>query len=63
DGKYISHRHAQITQINGKYYLEDLGSSNHTWVNQIKLVPGQAEPLQQGDTVRLGKIELTFYES
>src|SRR6185436_11977842 len=31
DGKYISHRHAQIVRMNGKYYIEDLESSNHTW--------------------------------
>jgi len=63
EGKYVSHRHAQITKIKDVYYVEDLGSSNHTWVNQIKLAPGQAEPLKEGDTVRFGKVELTFHES
>jgi FHA domain/Double zinc ribbon len=63
EGKYISHRHAQVIKMNGKYYLEDLGSSNHTYVNDIKLAEGQAEPLQEGDKVRFGKIELTFHES
>ncbi len=63
EGKFISHRHAQITHINGQYYIEDLGSSNHTYLNQIKLAQGQAEPLKDGDTIRLGKLELTFHES
>ena len=63
EGKYVSHRHAQITKIKDVYYVEDLGSSNHTWVNQIKLAPGQAEPLKEGDIVRFGKVELTFHES
>jgi pSer/pThr/pTyr-binding forkhead associated (FHA) protein len=63
DGKYVSHRHAQIVKMNGKFYLEDLGSSNHTYVNDIKLAQGQAEPLKEGDKVRFGKIELTFHES
>ena len=63
EGKYVSHRHAQITKIKEQYYVEDLGSSNHTWVNQIKLAQGQAEPLKEGDVVRFGKIELTFHES
>ena len=62
DGKYISHRHAQIVRMNGKYYIEDLGSSNHTWVNDIKLAAGQSEPLKDGDKIRFGKIELTFHE-
>ncbi len=62
DGKYISHRHAQIVRMNGKFYIEDLGSSNHTWVNDIKLASGQSEPLKEGDKIRFGKIELTFHE-
>lgn len=63
DGKYISHRHAQIVKMNEKYYIEDLGSSNHTWVNDIRLAEGQSEPLEEGDKIKLGKIELTFHES
>ncbi|MBK8035047.1 MAG: FHA domain-containing protein [Chloroflexi bacterium] len=63
DGKYISHRHAQITNIGGKYYIEDLGSSNHTYVNGIKLAQGQAEPIDEGDVIKLGKIELVFHEA
>ncbi|MFN8531515.1 MAG: FHA domain-containing protein, partial [Anaerolineae bacterium] len=63
NGQYISHRHAQITQINGKFYIEDLGSSNHTFVNDRKLAQGQAEPMDEGDVIRLGKIELTFHEA
>ena len=62
DGKYVSHRHAQIVKMDDKYYIEDLGSSNHTWVNEIKLAQGQAEPLKEGDVIKLGKIELTFHE-
>ncbi len=63
EGKYVSHRHAQITKIKDAFYVEDLGSSNHTFVNQIKLAQGQAEPLKEGDIVRFGKVELTFHES
>lgn len=63
DGKYISHRHAQITRTDGKFWLEDLGSTNATRVNGIKLQSGQAQPLKQGDKIRFGKIELTFLEN
>lgn len=62
EGKYISHKHAQITKIAGKYFIEDLGSSNHTVVNGIRLAQGQSEPLDEGDTIQLGKIVLTFHE-
>ena len=63
DGQYISHRHAQVVKMDDKFYVEDLGSANHTWVNEIKLAQGQQEPLKDGDTIKLGKIELTFHET
>jgi pSer/pThr/pTyr-binding forkhead associated (FHA) protein len=63
DGKYISHRHAQITKTGGVYYLEDLGSTNATRVNGARLQQGQAQQLKTGDKIRFGKIELTFHES
>jgi pSer/pThr/pTyr-binding forkhead associated (FHA) protein len=63
DGKYVSHQHARVMKLNGQYYVEDLGSSNHTWVNDIRLVDGQSQRLNEGDRVRFGKIELTFHES
>jgi hypothetical protein len=61
-GQYISHRHAQISQNDGAFYIEDLGSSNHTYVNNTRLAVGQSQPLHEGDKVRLGKIELLFHE-
>jgi pSer/pThr/pTyr-binding forkhead associated (FHA) protein len=61
DGKYISQRHAQIVKMNDKYYVEDLGSSNGTWVNDIRLAQGQSEPIEDSDVIKLGKIELTFH--
>ena len=63
DGQYISGMHAQIILMNGRYYAEDMGSSNHTYVNDKKLVLGQLEPLKTGDTIRFAKLEVTFYES
>ncbi len=62
DGKFISHRHAQISKREDGYYLEDLGSTNATRVNGMKLSQGQAQALKDGDKVRFGKIELTFME-
>lgn len=62
DAKYVSHRHAQIIKMNDKFYVEDLGSSNFTWVNDIKLIKGQSEPLESNDKLKLGKLILTFME-
>ncbi len=63
DGKYVSHRHAQIMKQDDKYYIEDLGSTNATRVNGVKLAANQAQPLKDGDKVRFGKIELTFHQT
>jgi pSer/pThr/pTyr-binding forkhead associated (FHA) protein len=60
DGQFVSGNHAQIVQMNGAYYVEDMGSSNFTYVNDRKLAAGQLEPLKSGDTLRFGKISLKF---
>jgi hypothetical protein len=61
DGQYISGMHAQILLMNGRYYIEDMGSSNHTYVNDKRLAQGQLEPLDTGDKLRFAKLEVTFY--
>jgi two-component system, cell cycle response regulator len=56
----ISRRHARILRLlPGKYVIEDLGSSNGTFVGGVR-VAGQ-HPLSEGDRVALGStIELRF---
>jgi pSer/pThr/pTyr-binding forkhead associated (FHA) protein len=40
----VSRRHARITLSNGQYFLEDLGSTNGTFINRGKrLSPGQRQ--------------------
>lgn len=63
DAKYISHHHAQLTRVNEQQYIEDLGSSNGTYVNDRKLGSGQIEPLTAGDVIRFGKLEMTYQDS
>jgi pSer/pThr/pTyr-binding forkhead associated (FHA) protein len=48
----ISRRHAQITPQAGGYVLEDLGSTNGTFVNGIRL--NQSITLNHGDSVEFG---------
>ena len=60
----VSRRHARIILSDGKYSLEDLGSTNGTFVNRGKrLVPGQPQPLQDGDEIIVGKTFLRFHIS
>lgn len=52
----ISRQHAQITHQEGYWWLQDLGSSNGTFVNELRVF----EPvmLQPGDQVRVGRTVL-----
>lgn len=50
---YASTRHARISETNSVWYLEDLGSTNGTYVGQSK-VSGPI-PLEAGVVIRIGK--------
>ncbi len=57
----VSRRHARILYREGRFWIEDLGSLNGTFVNRgPRLRPGQMVPLQHGDEIILGKIFLRF---
>lgn len=52
----VSRRHARILFTNGSYMIEDLGSTNGTFVNRgRRLIPGNPQRLQDGDEVIVGK--------
>lgn len=59
----VSRRHAIISFKNQGYTLEDLNSTNGTWVNENKLMPNQPYPLLGGDQIRLGNLILFVYFS
>ncbi len=53
---YISSRHARVTNDDGDLSIEDLGSTNGTYVNQ-ELVRGRVH-LAKGDIVQVGGVLL-----
>lgn len=58
----VSRRHARITLSNGQYFVEDLGSTNGTFINRGKrLPPGQRQALCDGDEIIVGKTFLRFH--
>jgi len=58
----VSRRHARITLSNGQYFVEDLGSTNGTFINRGKrLPPGQRQVLCDGDEIIVGKTFLRFH--
>ena len=59
----ISRRHARIVRrADGRYAIEDLGSTNGTFVNRgRRLIPGSPNVLNNGDEIIIGKTFLRFY--
>jgi hypothetical protein len=55
---FASSRHARLIRQGGIVVLEDLGSTNGTYLNE-ELVTGP-QPLHQGDRVRIGDSEFMF---
>jgi hypothetical protein len=51
--KMISRRHCRIVTMNGAYYISDEGSANGTYVNNVRLNPGQQISINRGDVIRL----------
>ena len=60
DDPFASSRHAQLILQAGTVVLEDLGSTNGTYLNE-ELLQGPA-PLHNGDRVRIGDSEFTYEE-
>ncbi len=59
DDTFVSQLHARLFQRDGQYFLEDLGSTNGTYLNRQKVTA--PTPIRKGDRVQVGKtvLELT----
>ena len=57
----VSRRHARIQFLNSQYVIEDMGSTNGTFINRgPRLLPGSKQPLNNGDEIIVGKTFLKF---
>jgi pSer/pThr/pTyr-binding forkhead associated (FHA) protein len=56
DDDYVSTRHARIAQSGDQWFVEDLGSTNGTYIGSHRLT--QPTTLQLGSKVRIGKTTL-----
>ena len=60
----VSRVHADIRVEGDAYYIEDVGSSNGTYINNMPLAPGNRHRLRPGDKVALGReIKLPLFSS
>jgi serine phosphatase RsbU (regulator of sigma subunit) len=53
-GKQVSRQHALIVCDGGQHFVEDLGSSNGTYLNGRRIPPHSRVPLTDRDTVQIG---------
>ncbi len=56
---WISYKHAKICVDAGCFFIEDLGSSNGTWIDGQRI---EREPLKPGMLLYLGKTKLKFLQ-
>lgn len=57
----VSRRHARITYRGNIHMIEDLGSTNGTFLNRgRRLLPGSPQVLSEGDEIIVGKTFLRF---
>ena len=54
----VSGRHARLRQLVNDYILEDMNSTNGTWLNGK---PVSKHALANGDTIRIGDCEIAFF--
>lgn len=60
DDRSVSRHHARIELQSGQWHIIDLESGNGTYLNQERLTPQLAVPLDDGDRIQLGRVMLVF---
>jgi hypothetical protein len=53
----VSRRHARIHQSDDGIFIEDVGSTNGTYINSQPLIPFKLYPLELGDILQLGQLK------
>jgi pSer/pThr/pTyr-binding forkhead associated (FHA) protein len=56
--KGVSRKHAMILFDDGRYYIQDMESTNYTLLNNARLFPRQLYPLKHDDQLTLGDLEI-----
>lgn len=56
DDDYASSRHARVYSSEGKWVVEDLGSTNGTWIERTRITSATALPI--GAPLRIGRTTL-----
>jgi pSer/pThr/pTyr-binding forkhead associated (FHA) protein len=59
----VSRQHARLLVQGSQVFIEDLNSTNSTYLNRQRLQPGQRYLVNSGDELRLGGVVLVYYSS
>jgi pSer/pThr/pTyr-binding forkhead associated (FHA) protein len=62
DDVLVSRHHAVIQKVKGAFFVEDLGSTNGTFVNGVPVPHGKYVLLHQADKVLIGRTELSMQQ-
>jgi pSer/pThr/pTyr-binding forkhead associated (FHA) protein len=57
--KGVSRKHAVIHHAGPDYTVEDMGSTNGTYINKKRIQPHAPQAIKPGDEVRFGKLSLS----
>jgi pSer/pThr/pTyr-binding forkhead associated (FHA) protein len=58
DRIWSSRQHALISFEEGTLSLEDLNSSNGTYLNRNRIYPGQKTAIKVGDVIQIGTVQM-----
>ena len=56
DDDYVSTRHARIYAVDSGFLVEDLGSTNGTFLNDVRITA--PTPFTLSDTLRIGRTQM-----
>ena len=57
----VSRRHARLILEGGNWFVEDLDSTNGTYVNDTEIAPKTRAALNNGDALNFGDVEMIFH--
>lgn len=61
NSEVVSRIHADIRVEGDAFFIEDVGSANGTYINNLPLPPGNRHRLRAGDRIALGKGDLVTF--
>ncbi len=58
--KRVSREHTQVRRVGWRTFVEDMGSTNGTYLNNERI--GEAQQLRDGDQIQVGDVLFTFFD-